>query len=757
MKRIICAALSGILVLGLLAGCSEAGGEAGESTPMGRYIEEQTAVLEGISRVLDLHLDSDGRPVFYVLGEGTDGALRLERCVLPAGGGDLERTEQTWTGGLAGIRDISEASDGTAYVLASGAEGQNGIYRLRGGALEPVELPELGQDQAAGEGLAVQHAESEVTGTVAFCAGGRFLSGVRALDEGELLVIFGGEGISRYRSTDGHLLMEYPTQSYNSGAAVLGDTLLAVSADGKETVLYDLKTGRQTGGSIYDGLSFLTALGLDDEGVYLGDATGIYRQTAGGTIWEKLVDGELTSLSMPTLSLSGLTSDGEGGFYALLQGEDDVRLLHYSYDPDTPTLPDTELVIFGLRDSDTIRQAIGEFQRSNPTVRVNFQVLLDEELGATAEDVIRTLNTELMAGKGPDLLLLDGLNVDSYIEKGVLADMTEQTRRLEEDGLMPNLTNAYCRDGRVYGVPARFTVPVMMGEQECVEQVRSLTDLAGLVEEGQGGEPAFLCPSAQLFGETGMLMDYYDVCAGSIVTEKGVDQQALEGYFADMLRIQQAERENTPELGDGVSFALVVAASGGGSGAEILDPGSNRLSEGKALFHVQELAGQFSLENILTALNGREGGTPLVSYSTGGSGGNTGEKPARDWTLDTLFGGNAYTPSSGVGIVSTGNQRELAESFVDMLLSRTVQDSYLYDGFPVNGGSLDAMVEQAAENAEDDMGFRALCDRLDAPILSDQVVKEAVERQLRGLSDGSLTPEQAAANVMEKTRIYLAE
>ncbi|MBO3280260.1 hypothetical protein LIZ34_12030 [Intestinimonas butyriciproducens] len=72
-------------------------------------------------------------------------------------------------------------------------------------------------------------------------------------------------------------------------------------------------------------------------------------------------------------------------------------------------------------------------------------------------------------------------------------------------------------------------------------------------------------------------MDYYDVCAGSIVTEKGVDQQALEGYFADMLRIHQAERENTPELGDGVSFATMVTFSGGGSGAEVLDPGSNRL------------------------------------------------------------------------------------------------------------------------------------------------------------------------------------
>lgn len=283
-------------------------------------------------------------------------------------------------------------------------------------------------------------------------------------------------------------------------------------------------------------------------------------------------------------------------------------------------------------------------------MRVNFQVLLDEELGATAEDVIRTLNTELMAGKGPDLLLLDGLNVDSYIEKGVLADMTEQARRLEEDGLMPNLTNAYCRDGRVYGVPARFTVPVMMGARECVEQVWSMTDLAGLVEEGQGGEPAFLCPSAQLFGETGMLMDYYDVCAGSIVTEKGVDQQTLEGYFADMLRIQQAERENTPELGDGVSFATVVAASGGGSGAEMLDPGSNRLSEGKALFHVQELAGQFSLENILTALNGREGGRRWCRTVRAAPAGIQGKSPHGTGPWTPCSAGTLIRPPAAWGL-----------------------------------------------------------------------------------------------------------
>ena len=92
-----------------------------------------------------------------------------------------------------------------------------------------------------------------------------------------------------------------------------------------------------------------------------------------------------------------------------------------------------------------------------------------------------------------------------------------------------------------------------------------------------------------------------------------------------------------------------------------------------------------------------------------------------------------------------------------MLLSPTVQDNYLYDGFPVNAASLDAMVDAASEDAKDDMGFRALCDRLDTPILVDQVVKEAVAAQTKGLINGALTPEEAAAKVAESTALYRVE
>mgnify|MGYP002243277550 CR=1 FL=1 len=43
----------------------------------------------------------------------------------------------------------------------------------------------------------------------------------------------------------------------------------------------------------------------------------------------------------------------------------------------------------------------------------------------TVSDTIRALNTELLGGNGADLLVLDGLPAESYIEKGILEDMKD--------------------------------------------------------------------------------------------------------------------------------------------------------------------------------------------------------------------------------------------------------------------------------------------------------------------------------------------
>ena len=40
------------------------------------------------------------------------------------------------------------------------------------------------------------------------------------------------------------------------------------------------------------------------------------------------------------------------------------------------------------------------------------------EDSVTVSDALRTLNTDIMAGKGPDILILDGMPVENYIQKG---------------------------------------------------------------------------------------------------------------------------------------------------------------------------------------------------------------------------------------------------------------------------------------------------------------------------------------------------
>ena len=57
-------------------------------------------------------------------------------------------------------------------------------------------------------------------------------------------------------------------------------------------------------------------------------------------------------------------------------------------------------------------------------------VCLGEKKEYTESDALKTLNTEIAAGNGPDVILLDGLPVESYIEKGLLEDISDVISRI---------------------------------------------------------------------------------------------------------------------------------------------------------------------------------------------------------------------------------------------------------------------------------------------------------------------------------------
>lgn len=225
-----------------------------------------------------------------------------------------------------------------------------------------------------------------------------------------------------------------------------------------------------------------------DGTLYMTDRSGIHRMAEGSGLWETLVDGELTSLSMPSLYNNGALLGRDGSLFVCLgDGVGADMLMRYRYDASVPSVPDTELVVYSLENNATVRQAIGEFQRENPSVRVSYRVGMGDDAGAvTKGDLIRALNTELLAGKGPDVLILDGMNIESYIEKGVLLDLNEFLADGIASGELPEtFVNAYERGGKRYAVPTRISVPVMVGSSDALRQADSLQALAGAAEVGR--------------------------------------------------------------------------------------------------------------------------------------------------------------------------------------------------------------------------------------------------------------------------------
>jgi len=750
--------ISLLLIISILAGCllTACNGKK-EDVQMGRYTEKELQGLLDKSRVLSAKTNESGNIVIYAYGGINDGSA-VTRSVLPKDGGTLQTTEVDWANELIGdtvaALDFDEGSDGTAYLLYMDyITRQYQLARYQNGAVDHIEIDgwntaspidstvpddiqspdengEEDPDNMKGTGGSISI--GGVGNVQAYDEAVLYPLGVNAIDNGDFLITYSASGIYRYEAS-GEKVLEYSGSPYKK-AVVDRQRLAFFDAETGGIIVCDLNTGKTLENYSYNGDALNVSLAMDDENVYVADNNGIHRLSPDGK--ETVVDGGLTSLMIPTYSIDRLLASGEDKYFCILSDEDGAHLMQYQFDETVSASPSKELNIYTLYDNNTIRQAIGVFQKNNPNVCVNLTVAMADESSATVEDVIRSLNTQLLNGTGPDLIVLDGLPIQSYIEKGILSDISELVSRLTaSEGLMKNMMSTYTQDGKTYAVPSRFTLPVMVGESESLSGVNSLSDLAALVKSGQSGTPAFFVTPSDLWtSKTGSMMKYYDALVKSFTNEDGsLDKEALESYFSDMLEIDAALKENSPQSGDDFYFSM---AMGGDSSSEVLDTGSWSLRDGNARVHIQELIGMMGLLSL---------------------GGDLGEKPEME--LKSLFDDEMYYPVAGIGITSTSARQVLAEQFIETLMSSEVQSKYLYDGYPVNTGAMDAMIEEnlGGNKPISDMEFVELCKKLTTPVFVDDVVKSAVTEQISGLLDGSVTPAEAAQNVVDKTRIYLAE
>ena len=744
--------LAASLLAGALAGCSGTGGSGGTNvagpggetagtaaadTAMGRYVESniELPVQEG-GQVLDVIQVENGALELYSRN-GQETARYIYRD------GGWEKQEKSLLEGITipfGTSHLAYGEDQNRYLLyPSGQDYHFELWQLAQGS-EPRQLLKELLTEQNDRGYAKLRPD--------------FL----AVDAGGNLILSHSRESGVY-SPDGELLFSMPQEMSSMDWKNTGylDGTDFVTFDESGFLRYDLskKSGISEEqipfqSSKMDSYSPIAPDGSG--GMYLLNEAGIHHFNKGGSIWETVVDGSLNSLSLPSANLKKLFVGNDNDYFVWFSDGDTELLRRYTYDAQIPSVPSETLTIYGLdlSDSSTIRQAASLFQLSHPNTRVE---LIDGQSGAgstTVSDTVRALNTELLGGNGADILVLDGLPVNSYIEKGVLLDLNQTLEPMISTGqLMENVVTPFTEeDGGLYQIPSRMTLMAVYGDQGAIDSLSSMSAM-----RAYQSDPSHLPLRPKTKYENLLrqviLLTYNElVDAQTGRPSPGKIQELLETVkVLGEANGAKVAFDNSEDGGFGEAYNRSFGTDG------LMFSEYDRLDRDMTSLAVDKYNGLFDTMMAFAVL----------------------EK--RGLTMEGVNG--AYLPNGILGINAASARKEQAQEFIRFVLGGEIQNSDLGDGFPVNAAAAVNWVEHEDKTSSMSMvsvggddGYEIsgsypdqekrgqlyeLAKQSDRPIVADRILVEIIVNEAMGYFEGSKTLEQAAQNADNKAGLYFSE
>lgn len=507
--------------------------------------------------------------------------------------------------------------------------------------------------------------------------------------------VFGGNG-SLYAYTASGAVYEidvqkqtakwlFATEQFPKDVSLCTDSTGLWLQDGKKAYRYDYESGEvNTGDEVLNGflaeqtlartgIILCAPFGEEDNTLYLACVDGIYRHVAGGSVMEQIADGMLNRLSEVSEKPVSMLQVGKEKFVILYQ---DGELLSYEYDAEAPVAPAEEISVYSLYPDETLLFSVNVFREANPDVHVRLETGLSGEDGVTERDAILNLNTRLLAGEGPDLLLLDRMPADSYVEKGILADLSEVTAELKaESRYFENILEGYKQDDGIFVIPFRYSLPLLSGKTSDLEEITDLDTLASaaerLADSGEGNHTVMGTYTAEE-----LLEKLYALCADAWVLEDGrTDEEALRQFLQDAKRIYDAEQRGlTQEL---IQEHLDNRAYAEGNGiTEAYYYGMAFQTEKQFLGGQAIAAGYvYSMEDYryVAAFHKAVEGYDVKKWDTQMK--------------------NVFCPEGLVGLSANAQNPEGAKRLLKTLLSVEVQRQGSGEGFPVNADAFDQFVQ----------------------------------------------------------------
>lgn len=765
IERILAAAMAGVLAAGLLAGCGEKTKDkevkgntdtgdqkeqinkenisADEGTVQGRFLEQEIAlpVREGEKGIGAY--EKDGIIYLYTCVENGESAENYYSYQFQDG---------KWSEPMeaAGLDHVANDMHISIDRLSLGAD--KNVYGL--GIPLTEDLPYGGHILKMEDEGAWTDVTPEPLLKVGENGYTAMIPDMDVLADGTLCIFNGDtDQVEAYR--DGAKVFSADTQSsvsdYQKAIGVSSNTLAVTGRDGTSLEFYSAGDFASKGSFSMEQKDNMDRMGNLIGGIdgnwYVLDTAGIHRFQENGDILETVMDGSYGKMGTTANMVYSFFQGAEDDFYVLYWNYDSSTssFARYSYQADAPEVNQI-LTIYGLKQNQTVEQAVNAFQSKHPEVKVEYSYSVGEREKATT-DQIRTLNAELLNGEGTDVLILDGLPVSSYIEKGVLADISDMTKELKEMGVLMDVigNTAVDKDG-IYGLPARIGVPIAYGPKEACKLLESWDEIWNYLQAN---------PQDGYFTDT-----FHDITAKTMVA--AMYPELMEGNALDQGKMTQlitgwqqiCENLNTKDF-----ESLTGYETGQMDGANYYFHSGGMGMVDTTHVTVDEFQGLFSMI------------------------GPCDEMIAAGIEPQTIRG--YYVPYAIAGVNAASGQQDLGKEFIKFLFSDEVQTIQTGDGYPVTVSALGSLADYVETDTAKEMSmgtslknpqtgeevmrtyhypdratvesYIALIQTLNQPFLPNTVLLDAVMEEMEKCYEGSQTPEGAAQAIAQKMDTYLSE
>lgn len=472
------------------------------------------------------------------------------------------------------------------------------------------------------------------------------------------------------------------------------------------------------------------------DALYFFNACGLYEYS--NNEWNQISErtGPFGNDSEKTVTSFAISDENK--YYICVTDTSNNNSEIYNYEKTRSEKSKVDLTIWSLKYSSAVENAINAYKSSNNTITVNYEIGVGEDGSTTVSDAINNLNTKILANDGPDVIMLDQLSIDNYINNGYLLDISDLINEYtENDVIFKNFANTYKKEDKIYAIPSRFSIMTIEGNKNTVAKASDISSLMSYAEQLKSDNS-----NTSVFEEKNFeyVAEYmYNAEIPSLISNGEIDTEAVKNFCSDLQKLHKIYGNPNVSFEESLDNVYI--------GVNYYGIFENTLQI--ATDYISSFGYQFSGINALKKYD-NEFEYGLVNSSVG----------------------NIYLPMNIAGINSSSNNIKTAKEFIGTLLSENVQTLSENDGAePINknaflsdlNGDYNIDMEDfdnlklKSLTDEEKSGLVSLVESLDTPVNRDITIRNTVLKQLESCFNGSISLEEAEKNVINKLQLYMKE